>query len=187
MKRILLTIIMTTVVLAGCGTERETQSQNNTDVKAASEAGSNTYVFDMALEDFTEAFNAVAKKYKLDYLHISELKEDSNMFQYRFNDNLSMTGTVDSTHKIHEVMLIGSGGFQEKTGENLMIAIVALIMTTNSDYKFEDAEDVVRDIGLLDNNADLQDFEGATVRNRVKYRIKIKNNDMTTFGIIGAK
>jgi hypothetical protein len=180
---------MVTVVLVGCGTEGDTQSRYNTDVKAASAAGSNTYVFDMTVEDFTEAFNAVAKKYKLDYLHISELKEDSNMFQYKFNDNLSMTGTVDSTHKIQEVMLTGSGGFQEKTGENLMVAIVALIMTTNSDYKFEDAEDVVRDIGLLDNNADLQDFdfEGATVRNRVKYRIKIKNNDMTTFGIIGAK
>ncbi|ODA07325.1 hypothetical protein [Paenibacillus polymyxa] len=187
MKRILLTIIMATVVLAGCGTEGETQSKNNTNVKAASEVDLNNYVFDMTVGDFTEAFNAVAKKYKLDYLHISELKEDSNMFQYKFNDHLSMTGTVDSTHKIQEVMLIGSGGFQKKTGGNLMIAIIALIMTTNSDYNYDDAQDVIKDTGLLDDDVNLQDFEGATVRNRVKYRIKIKNNDMTTFGIIGAK
>jgi hypothetical protein len=68
-----------------------------------------------------------------------------------------------------------------------MIAIVALIMTTNSDYDYDDAQDVLKDIGLLDESVNLQDFGGATVRNRVKYRFKIKNNDMTTFGIKGAK
>ncbi|WP_430493515.1 hypothetical protein [Paenibacillus ottowii] len=190
---------MATVVLAGCGTEGEAQNPITTtpetaqttvdtpDVKAASETDSNTYIFDMTVGDFTEAFNAVAQKYKLDYLHISKLKIEHKKFQYTFNDELSMIGTIDSKQKIQEVMLIGSGGFKKRVDGNLMTAMIALIMTTNSDYNYDNAQDLLKEMGVLDKNENENVIVSTTIKNRVKYKFKIKNNDMTTFRIIGTK
>ncbi|WP_342416973.1 hypothetical protein NST83_06135 [Paenibacillus sp. FSL R10-2782] len=157
------------------------------EVLPTSPSDSGMYVFGMSAEEFTEAFNAVVEKYKLDYLHISRLKIDSKTFQYTFNDDLSMVGTIDSNQKLQEVMFIANGGFKEETGGNLMTAIITLIMTTNSNYSYNDAQDVLKDIGLLANDVNLQDFEGATDRNKVKYRFKIQDDNMATFGIKAAK
>ncbi|TQR97467.1 hypothetical protein [Paenibacillus ottowii] len=96
-----------------------------------------------------------------------------------------MIGTIDSKQKIQEVMLIGSGGFKKRIDGNLMTAMIALIMTTNSDYNYDNAQDLLKEMGLLDKNENV--IVSNTIRNRVKYKFKIKNNDMTTFRIIGTK
>ncbi|MEK5318122.1 hypothetical protein NSS94_02410 [Paenibacillus sp. FSL L8-0644] len=207
MKRILLTIIMTTVVLAGCGTEGEAQNQNtettetaqatvdtptNKDVKAASEVDLNTYVFDMTVGDFTEAFNTVAQRYKLDYLKISELKSQFNKnrvlaFQHAFNEDLRMIGTINTELKLSEVMVLGKGDLTNKTGEKLFAAIGTLIMTTNNKYTSDDAQEVLKDIGLFDKDINLQDFNKATVRNGIKYRLGIHDKTTVVFDITPAK
>ncbi|NEU24697.1 hypothetical protein G3M74_00675 [Paenibacillus polymyxa] len=98
-----------------------------------------------------------------------------------------MIGTIDSKQKIQEVMLIGSGGFKKRIDGNLMTAMIALIMTTNSDYNYDNTQDLLKEMGVLDKNKNENVIVSNTIRNRVKYKFKIKNNDMTTFRIIGTK
>lgn len=149
-------------------------------------------LFNMTTDEFKNEFNSIVGKYRLNGLGITKLdliesqENNTSAFQYDFNDNLSMGGLLNSDKKVQQVMLLGSGGFSEQTGGTLMTAIATLIMTTNSEYTYNDAQDVIKDIGLLDSNVNLNDFDGATVRNGYKYRFKIKDNNTSTFGITSA-
>lgn len=150
-------------------------------------------LFSMSTDEFKNEFNAIVGKYRLNDLGITQFKienaEKSNTqtFQYIFSDDLSMIGTLNSEDQVQQVMLLGTGGFSEQTGGTLMTAIATLIMTSNKDYTYSDAQDVIKDIGLLDSDINLNDFDGATVRNGYKYRFKIQDNNISTFGITAAK
>ncbi|WP_339309766.1 hypothetical protein NZ043_27480 [Paenibacillus sp. FSL k6-2145] len=150
-------------------------------------------LFNMTTDEFKNVFNSIVGKYRLNGLGITKLdltksqENDTRTFQYTFSDDLSMVGVLNSNEEIQEIMLIGNGGFSEQTGGTLMTAIATLIMTTNSEYTYNDAQDVIKDIGLLDSNVNLNAFDGATVRNGFKYRFKIQDNNISTFGITAAK
>lgn len=150
-------------------------------------------LFTMTTDEFKNVFNSIVGKYGLNGLGITKLdltksqESDTRTFQYTFNDDLSMVGVLNSNEEIQEVMLIGTGGFSEQTGGTLMTAIATFIMTTNSEYTYSDAQDVIKDIGLLDSDVNLNAFDGATVRNGFKYRFKIQDNNISTFGITAAK
>lgn len=68
-----------------------------------------------------------------------------------------------------------------------MTTIATLILTTNSEYTYNDAQDVIQDIGLLDRDVNQSDFDGATVRNGLEYRFSIQDHDHSTFEITVAK
>ncbi|WP_426332649.1 hypothetical protein ACN9MH_15140 [Paenibacillus silvae] len=150
-------------------------------------------LFNMSTDEFKNKFNAIVGKYRLNDLGITQFKiedaEKSNTktFQYIFSDDLSMMGTLNPEDQVQQVMLIGSRGFSEQTGGTLMTAMATLIMTSNDEYTYNDAQDVIKDIGLLDSDINLNDFDGATVRNGYKYRFKIQDNNISTFGITAAK
>lgn len=150
-------------------------------------------LFSMSTDEFKNEFNAIVGKYRLNGLGITKLdltksqESDTRTFQYTFNDDLSMVGVLNSNEKIQEMILIGTGGFSEQTGATLMTAVATLIMTSNSEYTYNDAQDVLKDIGLLDSDMNINDFDGATVRNGYKYRFKIQDNNISTFGITAAK
>lgn len=197
MQKLLVVIFLTAIVLAGCGTKDETPNQSTTTPETAqttvvspnkAESDLNTYVFDMTAGDFTEAFNAVAKRYKLDFLNISELKPQFNKnnvltFQHAFNEDLHMIGTINTELKVSEVMVLGKGDLTNKTGEKLFAAIGTLIMTTNNKYTSNDAQEVLKDIGLFDKDVNLQHFNKATVRNGIKYRLGIQDKTTVVFDI----
>ncbi|MEC0125301.1 hypothetical protein [Paenibacillus pabuli] len=150
-------------------------------------------LFSMSTDEFKNEFNAIVGKYRLNDLGITQFKiedaqkSNTKTFQYIFSDDLSMMGTLNPEDQIQQVMLIGTGGFSEQTGGTLMTAIATLIMTSNNGYTYNDAQDVIKDIGLLDGDINLNDFDGATVRNGYKYRFKIQDNNISTFGITAAK
>ncbi|HBU81714.1 MAG TPA: hypothetical protein DEF35_08755 [Paenibacillus sp.] len=150
-------------------------------------------LFSMSTDEFKNEFNTIVGKYRLNDLGITQFKiedaqkSNTKTFQYIFSDDLSMNGTLNPEDQVQQVMLLGTGGFSEQTGGTLMTAIATLIMTSNKDYTYNDAQDVIKDIGLLDSDINLNDFDGATVRNGYKYRFKIQDNNISTFGITAAK
>jgi hypothetical protein len=147
----------------------------------------------MSTDEFKNEFNTIVGKYRLNDLGITQFKiedpqkSNTKTFQYIFSDDLSMMGTLNPVDQVQQVMLLGTGGFSEQTGGTLMTAIATLIMTSNNEYTYNDAQDVIKDIGLLDGDINLNDFDGATVRNGYKYRFKIQDNNNSTFGITAAK
>ncbi|WKL00357.1 hypothetical protein Q0F98_24980 [Paenibacillus amylolyticus] len=98
-----------------------------------------------------------------------------------------MVGVVNADESVQEVRLYGTGDTSEPTGGVFLTAIATLILTTNSEYTYNDAQDVIQDIGLLDHDVNQSSFDDATVRNRLEYRFSIQDHDHSTFEITVAK
>lgn len=64
-----------------------------------------------------------------------------------------------------------------------MTGIATLILTTNNEYTYNDAQDVIQDIGILDRDVNQPDFDGRTIRNGLEYRFSIQDSDHSTFEI----
>lgn len=189
----LLSLVVSIIALAVSPDPNTQKNQTTLSTSNESDASAkikeNNQSLGITIDDFQKTFNSIVDSYNLEGLHISkfDLTESegtgANTLKFIFNENLSMVGTFNSDKNIQEVMLIGTKGFSEETGGNLMTAITTLIMTMNNDYTFEDSQGVLKDIGLLDDDVNLQDFDGATVRDGIKYRFKITDDDMNTFSI----
>ncbi|MHA7580021.1 hypothetical protein ACX12E_06460 [Paenibacillus vandeheii] len=145
-------------------------------------------VLNLTTDAFKNKFNSIVGKYRLNGLSITVLnvKEASEhgtqTFEYIFNDNLRMVGVLNSEQKVQEVMLYENGDVSKPTGGNLLTAIATLILTTNNEYTYNDAQDVIQDIGILDRDVSQSEFDGATVRNEFEYCFSIED-DISTFGI----
>jgi hypothetical protein len=149
--------------------------------------------FHMTTDDFKNKFNSAVGKYRLNGLSITHLnmkdssEQDTGAFEYVFNDELRLVGAVDADENIQEVRLYGTGDTSKPTGGILLTAIATLILTTNSEYTYNDAQDVIQDIGLLERDVNQRDFDGVTVRNGLEYRFIIQEHDHSTFEITVAK
>ncbi|WP_405171901.1 hypothetical protein MHI12_06560 [Paenibacillus sp. FSL H8-0280] len=147
----------------------------------------------MTTDEFKNKFNGAVGKYRLNGLSITRLnmKESSEQgtgtFEYVFNDELRLVGAVNADESIQEVRLYGTGDTRKPTGGIFMTAIATLILTTNSEYTYNDAQDVIQDIGLLDRDVNQSDFDGATVRNGFEYRFSVQDHEHSTFEITVAK
>ncbi|NMI04389.1 hypothetical protein HF638_10400 [Paenibacillus sp. SZ31] len=149
--------------------------------------------FNMTTEDFKNKFNGAVGKYRLNGLSITRLNmkdsstQGTGAFEYVFNDELRLVGVVNADESVQEVRLYATGDASEPTGGILLTAIATLILTTNSEYTYNDAQDVIQDIGLLDRDVNQRDFDGATVRNGLEYRFSVQDHEHSTFEITVAK
>ncbi|WP_143038120.1 hypothetical protein [Paenibacillus sp. 276b] len=144
-------------------------------------------------EEFKNKFNGAMGKYRLNGLSITRLdmkdssEQGTDAFEYVFNDKLRLVGTLNSDQKVQEVRLYGTGDVSEPTGGIFLTAIATLILTTNNEYTYNDAQDVIQDIGILDRDVSQSNFDGAKVRNGFEYRFSIQDHDHSTFEITVAK
>lgn len=147
----------------------------------------------MTTDEFKNKFNGAVGKYRLNGLSITRLdmKDSSGQgtgtFEYVFNDELHLVGAVNADVSIQEVRLYATGDTSEPTGGILLTSIATLILTTNSEYTYNDAQNVIQDIGILDRDVNQRDFDGATVRNGLEYRFSVQDSEHSTFVITVAK
>lgn len=148
--------------------------------------------FHMTMEEFKNKFNGAVGKYRLNGLSITRLKmkdsseQGTGVFEYVFNDELRLVGTLNSDQKVQEVRLYETGDISEPTGGIFLTAIATLILTTNNEYTYNDAQDVIQDIGILDRDVSQSGFDGTTVRNGLEYRFNTQQ-DISTFEITTVK
>ncbi|WP_143781083.1 hypothetical protein MKY95_06945 [Paenibacillus sp. FSL P4-0176] len=147
----------------------------------------------MTTEEFKNKFNGAVGKYRLNGLSITRLniqdssEQGTDTFEYVFNDELRLVGAVNADESIQEVRLYATGDTSEPTGGIFLTAIATLILTTNSEYTYNDAQDVIQDIGLLGRDVNQSDFNGATVRNGLEYRFSVQDSEHSTFEITVAR
>ncbi|WP_338592068.1 hypothetical protein V6669_06800 [Paenibacillus sp. Y5S-9] len=147
----------------------------------------------MTTDEFQNKFNGAVGKYRLNGLSITRLdiqdssEQGSGAFEYVFNDELRLGGVLNADESVQEIKLYGTGDTSEPMGGIFLTAIATLILTTNSEYTYNDAQDVIQDIGLLGRDVNQSDFNGATVRNGLEYRFNIQDHDHSTFEITVAK
>lgn len=194
-KHVMLTAMCFAIASIGMyGMMASTTNKGNTTVENNNDDLDQTglSVLNMTTDAFKNKFNSIVGKYRLNGLSITVLnvKEASEhgtkTFEYIFNDNLRMVGVLNSEQKVQEVMLYETGDVSKPTGGNLLTAIATLILTTNNEYTYNDAQDVIQDIGILDRDVSQSEFDGATVRNGFEYRFSIQD-DISTFGIKAVK
>ncbi|OMF14423.1 hypothetical protein BK131_13255 [Paenibacillus amylolyticus] len=147
----------------------------------------------MTTTEFKNKFNGAVGKYRLNGLSITRLDmndssgQGTGTFEYVFNDELRLVGVVNADESIQEVRLYATGDTSEPTGGILLTAIATLILTTNNEYTYNDAQNVIQDIGLLDRDVNQRDFDGATARNGLEYGFSVQDHDHSTFEITVAK
>lgn len=146
--------------------------------------------FQMTANDFRNKFNAAVGKYRLNGLAITRLTMNESStdqatptFEYAFNDELRMVGVLDADEHIQEIKLYGTGNVNEPTRGVLLTAIATLILTTHSEYTYNDAQDVIQDIGLLERDVNQNEFDGMTERDGFQYRFQIQNDGTSVFEI----
>lgn len=147
----------------------------------------------MTTDEFKNKFNGAVGKYRLNGLSITRLdmkdssEQGTGTFEYVFNDELRLVGVVNADESVQEIRLYGTGDTRKPTGGIFLTAIAALILTTNSEYSYNDAQDVIQDMRLLDRDVNQSDFDGATVRNGLEYRFSVQDHEHSTFEITVAK
>ncbi|MBD8838794.1 MULTISPECIES: hypothetical protein [unclassified Paenibacillus] len=147
----------------------------------------------MTTDEFKNKFNGAVGKYRLNGLSITRLdmkdssEQGTGTFEYVFNDELRLVGAVNADKSIQEFRLYATGDTRKPTGGIYMTAIATLILTTNSEYSYNDAQDVIQDMRLLDRDVNQSDFDGATVRNGLEYRFSVQDHEHSTFEITVAK
>ncbi len=147
----------------------------------------------MTTDEFQNKFNGAVGKYRLNGLSITRLdmkdssEQGTGTFEYVFNDELRLVGAVNADKSIQEFRLYATGDTRKPTGGIYMTAIATLILTTNSQYSYNDAQDVIQDMRLLDRDVNQSDFDGATVRNGLEYRFSVQDHEHSTFEITVAK
>ncbi|WP_148089747.1 hypothetical protein [Paenibacillus xylanexedens] len=147
----------------------------------------------MTTDEFKNKFNGAVGKYRLNGLSITRLdmkdssEQGTGTFEYVFNDELRLVGVVNADESVQEIRLYGTGDTRKPTGGIFLTAIATLILTTNSEYSYNDAQDVIQDMGLLDRDVNQSDFDGATIRNGLEYRFSVQVHDHSTFEITVAK
>ncbi|WP_458460344.1 hypothetical protein [Paenibacillus sp.] len=147
----------------------------------------------MTTEEFKNKFNSAVGKYRLNGLSITRMnirdssEQGTDAFEYVFSDELRLVGIVNADESVQEVRLYGTGDTSKPTGGMQLTAIATLILTTNSEYTYNDAQDVIQDIGLLDRDVNQRDFNGETVRNGLEYRFSVQDHDHSIFEITVAK
>ncbi|NMM52052.1 hypothetical protein [Paenibacillus aquistagni] len=127
-------------------------------------------------EEFKSSFNSSSEEFDSD-LRIKNISvqdgELQDTFQYMFTANLGIVGTVNkSGGKIRDVMLIGNGDGSAKSGADIVIAMGIIIAATNPELSTEDRGEVLKELGLFDENVDVYNLDKNTVRNGIKYRIQ---------------
>ncbi|WP_145050420.1 hypothetical protein [Paenibacillus xylanexedens] len=146
--------------------------------------------FQMTAGDFRNKFNAAVGKYRLNGLAITRLTmngsstdQATSTFEYAFNDELRMIGIVNADEQIQEIKLYGTGNVNEPTRGVLLTAIATLILTTHSEYTYNDAQDVIQDIGLLERDVNQSEFDETTIRDGFQYRFQVQNDGTSVFEI----
>ncbi|MDQ0722136.1 hypothetical protein QF049_003397 [Paenibacillus sp. W4I10] len=147
----------------------------------------------MTTDEFKNKFNGAVGKYRLNGLSITRLdmkdssEQGTGTFEYVFNDELRLVGVVNADESVQEIRLYGTGDTRKPTGGIFLTAIATLILTTNSEYSYKDAQDVIQDMRLLDRDVNQPDFDGVTIRNGLEYRFSVQVHDHSTFEITVAK
>lgn len=126
-------------------------------------------------EEFRKRFNKASDEFKIN-LKITSIKVEpgqvQDTFQYQFTKSLGMVGTINKKDRqLRNVMIIGQGDGTSNSGFDIILSMGAVIAATNPDLNQSARGEVLKELGLMDENVDLHNLNKSTIRNNVKYNI----------------
>lgn len=120
---------------------------------------------------FRKRFNNVTAENKID-LHIDDLEisegKGQNTFQYAFNKELGIAGSVEKeTNNVKVIMIMGP----LSNLVNVEIAMGAMIATADPDLGPNNRVEIFKQLGLEDKKPDLSDYSKSIEYNGMKYAL----------------
>ena len=143
----------------------------------------------ITLMDFKNKFNSNANKIKYN-LNINEnLSIDNGVelktFQYRFTNNLTISGSINKNNKITEVFILGRENGTITSRVDIIMAMGILIMTISPELNIDERSKIIKKLlELNDNNTNLYNLHNNIVVNNKKYWINSSEKIGIAFGII---
>lgn len=139
-----------------------------------------------SLDDVKLRFNEFASsnniKFRINQLTIEE-GEKMNTFTYDFNDNISWLGTINkSDNSVNEITMISRGDGTSLSGMQMVVMMLGVIATADPSIKPTDRGDILRRLGLLDNDKLSDKMSKNTIQNGIKYWVNISPEMGVWFG-----
>jgi flagellar motor protein MotB len=136
--------------------KEEAKEKAEKEAKEKEEAKKIPGTLGMTPTQFMVAFNESAEEFD-STLRIKNIKLEvgsiQNSFQHTFTENLGVIGTVNKQdNSVRDVLLLGSGNGLASSGMDIFIAMGILIAATNPELAPEERGDILRDLGLMDEN-----------------------------------
>jgi energy-coupling factor transporter transmembrane protein EcfT len=133
------------------------------------------YSFGFDSTEFSKRFNNSAKEFESNFRINNINIEDGtvyNTFQVMLNDNIGIIGTINKEdNSLREISALMRGDGTAQSGLDIMLTIGMLISVSNPDLLPDDRGNILKDLGLLDKNVDINNLDGSTIRNGIKYGI----------------
>lgn len=127
-----------------------------------------------SLDAFKDRFNAFAGKtgfYTIRKIRV-EKGRVSNLFSYCFNAYLCLSGSVDKQdHSVRSIIMTARGDGTLSSGADMVVAMCGIIASTNPALPADERGEILKELGLFDEQTNIGSFSGSTVRNGIKYHI----------------
>ncbi|MGA9289682.1 MAG: hypothetical protein WBV93_15220, partial [Anaerobacillus sp.] len=107
--------------------------------------------------------------FQIDNLEVSD-GDVQGSFQAMLNQNIAVIGTVNKADdSVRDVLIMAQGDGTPSSGANMMISFGLLVNATNPSLSADERGQVFRDLGILDEGADLLSLDTSVEANGVKY------------------
>ncbi|MCL9804488.1 hypothetical protein NAT51_03080 [Flavobacterium amniphilum] len=138
-------------------------------------------------EDFKENFNGFMKNDLDSDLLIREIKtssgKDNETFSATLNSHIGLIMQINKEDKsLRSVMMIGQGDGTTNSGLNIIMVMGGVIAAVDPALSPNERGKILKDIGILDKDFDVNNVEGSTIKNGVKYFINGSDQIGIMFG-----
>jgi hypothetical protein len=163
------------------------QFSNEKPVADITQSEYNTSALLNSADQFKSKMNNFFDELNLD-LQIRNFKiEDgavNNTFQVMMNEHIGIIGSLNkSDNSVKEISMMGQGDGTTASGANIMFVMVGMIAACDPDLPAEERGEIMKELGLLDKNMDINNLKNSTIRNGLKYWVVSNNITGLSFGV----
>lgn len=124
---------------------------------------------------FKKRFNAFMRE-SSNPLRIHTIKIEpgsvNNTFTYSLNQNIGIVGQLNKEdNSIRSIMMAAQGDGTMTSGAHIIMTMIAIIVSTNPDLIPEERGNILRELKLLNDGADIDDLKTKTFRNDIQYNL----------------
>lgn len=168
------------------------EDETTTEVTETSEEITEAAVSELSILENTDLFKSRFNQfcaetdfsYRINNLRV-EPGEVKNTFTYMFSQHIGLVGVVNkSDEALASITAIYD---RQEDAINFMLVMGATIYAINPELTPDDRGQILEDLGLMDENADLTNLSNNTIRNGVKYWINASDVTGIMFGAENAE
>ncbi|GAA4271466.1 hypothetical protein U6A24_12840 [Aquimarina gracilis] len=101
-----------------------------------------------------------------------QIGEVNNTFQYMFNSHIGLIGTLNKKDgSLKEVTMVGQGDGSLNSATNILVTMGGIINGVNPSLTPNERGQILKEIGFLNDNVDINNLEANTKRGEIKYWI----------------